>query len=152
MGLKHKAIEMATIYKQNSKVDAILLTGSVALGWEDEFSDIELHIIWKEAPTDANRIGPIRSVEGRILTYHPYEDEEWSESYVTHDGVKLEISSFLTSTIQSHIEDVVVKSEVSFDKQCLIASIQNGVGLYGQSVIDVLKKVWLNIQVNSQPR
>ncbi|UAL45870.1 DUF4037 domain-containing protein [Sutcliffiella horikoshii] len=140
MDLKQKAIEMATIYKTNSKVDAILLAGSVALGWEDEFSDIELHIIWKEAPTDDDRKVPIQSVEGRILTYHPYEDEEWSESYVTQDGVKLEISSFLTSSIQSHIEDVMVKSDVSFDKQCLIASIQNGVGLYGHSVIDVFKK------------
>ncbi|WP_404442731.1 DUF4037 domain-containing protein [Sutcliffiella horikoshii] len=140
MDLKQKAIEMAAVYKENTKVDAILLAGSVAMGWEDEFSDIEFHIIWKEAPTDEDRKGPIRSVEGNILTYHPYEDEEWSESYVTHDGVKLEISSFLTSTIQSHIEDVVVKSDVSFDKQCLIASIQKGVGLYGQSVINVFKK------------
>ena len=138
--MKQKAIELAAIYKENTKVDAILLAGSVAMGWEDEFSDIELHIIWKEAPTDEDRKGPIRSVEGSILTFHPYEDEEWSESYLTHEGVKLEISSFLTSTIQSHIEDVVVESDVSFDKQCLIASIQNGVGLYGHSVIDEFKK------------
>lgn len=144
MDLKQKAIEMATIYKTNSKVDAILLAGSVALGWEDEFSDIELHIIWKEAPTDDDRKVPIRSVEGRILTYHPYEDEEWAESYVTQDGVKLEISSFLTSSIRSHIEDVMVKSDVNFDKQCLIASIENGVGLYGHSVIDVFKKSVVN--------
>lgn len=140
MKLKHKAMEMAAIYKENPKIDAILLAGSVALSWEDEFSDIELHIIWKEAPTDKDRNGPIHSVQGRILTYHPYEDEEWSESYITPDGIKLEISSFLTSTIQSFIEDVVMKSDVCFDKQCLIASIQNGVGLHGQDTINLYKR------------
>lgn len=140
MNLKQKAIEIAAIYKANPKIDAILLAGSVAMGWEDEFSDIELHIYWKEAPTDDDRNGPIQSVQGNILAYHPYEDEEWSESYITHDGIKLEISNFLISTIQSFIKDVVMRYDVSFDKQCLIASIQDGVGLYGQSLINAFKR------------
>ncbi|TYS68297.1 DUF4037 domain-containing protein [Sutcliffiella horikoshii] len=140
MNLKQKAIEVAAIYKTNPKVDAILLAGSVALGWEDEFSDIELHILWKEAPTDADRKGPIRCVNGSILTYYPYEEEEWSESYVTSEGIKLEISNFLTSTIQSVVEDVVVKSKVNFDKQCLVASIQDGTGLHGKNLINTFKK------------
>lgn len=140
MNLKQKAIEMAAIYKTNPKIDAILLAGSVALGWEDEFSDIELHILWKEAPTDEDRKGPINSVKGSILNYYQYEDEEWSESYVTREGIKLEISNFLTSTIEFVIEDVVVKSNVSFDKQCVVASIQDGTVLLGKSLIDTFKR------------
>lgn len=142
--LKQKAIEMSDFYKANPKIEAILLAGSVALGWEDEFSDIELHILWKEPPTDEDRIGPIRSAQGSILTYHPYEDEEWSESYITNDEIKLEISSFLTSTIHSVIEDVMVRSDVSLDKQCIVASLQDGEALFGEILINTFKKSVVN--------
>lgn len=47
MNLKQTAKQLANKYKENPKVEAILLTGSVANGWEDEFSDIELHIFGK---------------------------------------------------------------------------------------------------------
>ena len=55
MGLKEKAIEMSEIYRQNSKVEAIILAGSVARKLEDEHSDIELHILWSMPPEDDDR-------------------------------------------------------------------------------------------------
>ncbi len=81
MGLKEKAIEMAEIYRGNPKVEAIILAGSVARKLEDEHSDIELHILWSEPPEDEDRRAPINRIDGTILSYHPYEEEEWSETY-----------------------------------------------------------------------
>lgn len=140
MTLKQKAIDMANIYRMNPKVEAILLAGSVALGWEDDFSDIELHIFWNEAPTERERMAPIQSVQGKILAFHPYEDNEWSESYVTKDGIKLEISNFLTVTINSFIQQVVVGFDTNTDKQCLLASIVDGEGIVGKKLIQEFKR------------
>ncbi|WP_243524416.1 DUF4037 domain-containing protein [Bacillus pseudomycoides] len=139
MNLMQKAIDMAEIYKQNPKVEAILLAGSVSRNWQDEKSDIELHILWSAPPEDEDRGGPIKNVGGTILSYHPYEEEEWSESYVTKDGIKLEISNFLSVTVECFISDVVDKCEIDYEKQCIVASIHDGVSLYGEDKIRGLK-------------
>ncbi len=139
MNLMQKAIEMTKIYKQNSKIEAILLAGSVSRNWQDEHSDIELHILWSAPPEDEDRQNPIQDVGGTILSYHPYEKEEWSESYLTKDGIKLEISNFLSVTVECFISDVVDKYETNYEKQCIVASIQDGVSLYGKEIIQKLK-------------
>lgn len=139
MNLMQKSIDMAAVYKQNPKIEAILLAGSVSRNRQDEHSDIELHLLWSSPPEDKDRKGPINHVNGTILSYHPYEDEEWSESYMTPDGIKLEMSNFLTSTVERLISDVVEKYETNYDKQCVVASISDGVSLYGQEKIKELK-------------
>ncbi|WP_088043317.1 DUF4037 domain-containing protein [Bacillus sp. EAC] len=139
MNLKNLASVISIIYKKNPKVEAVLLAGSVSRNWEDEFSDIELLIFWKEEPTDEDRKIPIQILNGRIIDFHDFEDEEWAETYITNN-VKLEISSFLTKTIERAIEEVTLNFETSFDLQCLIASVHFGVPLYGELMIATLKE------------
>ncbi|MDP4549581.1 DUF4037 domain-containing protein [Alkalihalobacillus macyae] len=139
MNLLQKSIEMSANYKENPKVDAVLLAGSVSKNLQDEHSDIELHILWSKSPTDEDRQKPIEKIDGTILSYHPYEDEEWSESYLDQNGVKFEISNFLSETVERFISDVVEKYETDFDKQCIIASINDGVSLFGEEKINDLK-------------
>ena len=124
---------------QNPKVEAVLLGGSVSRNWNDEYSDIELFIFWKESPTDVERNFSINSVNGKVIDFYPYEEEEWSETYVT-DGVKLEICNFLTSSIKNTIHDVIVKFDTNLDKQCLVSTICEGIPLYGDELLNKLKK------------
>ncbi|MCA1053741.1 DUF4037 domain-containing protein [Rossellomorea aquimaris] len=138
--LKQLSTEMAGLYSKNSKVESILLAGSVSRCWEDEHSDIELHIFWTEPPHDVDRIGPIKEVNGDILSFHPYEDEEWSEAYVTKNGVKLEISSFLTDTVDRVVGDVVDDFDPDYDKQCIASSIHYGEALVNGAKINDLKQ------------
>ncbi|WP_096189602.1 DUF4037 domain-containing protein [Evansella halocellulosilytica] len=119
-------------YIQNQKVDAVILTGSVSRNWEDEYSDIELFLLWKESPTDEERMKVIYQVNGRLIDFYPYEEEEWSESYVSQ-GIKLEMSHFLTKTIEKVVHDVTHHFHTDLDKQCLVAAIRNGVLLEERS-------------------
>jgi hypothetical protein len=146
--LKQKALEVSRLYKQNPKIESILLAGSVSRQWQDEHSDIELHILWSEPPTDQNRLHPIKEANGSILSYHPYEEEEWSESYLTNDGVKFEISSFLTGSVQRIIDEVMIHNETDYDKQCIAASFHYGESLYGEENINVLKKQLVHYPVD----
>ncbi|WP_219376219.1 DUF4037 domain-containing protein [Bacillus mycoides] len=139
MRLKEKAIEMSEIYRQNQKVEAIILAGSVARKLEDEHSDIELHILWSEPPEDEERLGPINNIGGTILSYHPYEDEEWSETYLTKEGIKLEISNFLTLTVEKIISEVIEQYDTNYEKQCIVSSVHDGVSLYGEVKVHALK-------------
>ncbi|MCW9130110.1 DUF4037 domain-containing protein [Bacillus paramycoides] len=139
MGLKEKAIEMSEIYRQNPKVEAIILAGSVARKLEDEHSDIELHILWSAPPEDEDRQGPINNIGGTILSYHPYEEEEWSETYLTKEGIKLEISNFLTVTVEKVISEVIEQYDINYEKQCIVSSVHDGVSLYGEEKVNELK-------------
>ncbi|WP_221567395.1 hypothetical protein [Alkalihalobacillus sp. TS-13] len=82
MTLFEQARKLAEVYKASPKLEVIFLGGSVSRGWEDQFSDVELFLIWNEPPDDQDRLNPINQVEGEILNFHPYEDQEWSESFL----------------------------------------------------------------------
>lgn len=139
MKLFKKSKDIAEIYKQNSKIEIIILAGSVSRNLQDENSDIELHILWSTPPDDEDRLKPINQVGGTILAYHPYEEEEWSESFLTEDGTKMEISNFLSSTVERFISDVVEKYDTDYDKQCIVSSIDDGVILIGEKEGNKLK-------------
>ncbi|MFJ6211011.1 nucleotidyltransferase domain-containing protein [Lysinibacillus sp. NPDC092081] len=64
MNLKSLASEISKIYMQNSKVEAVLLGGSISRNWHDEYSDIELFIFWKDSPTEEVRQASIKTVNG----------------------------------------------------------------------------------------
>ncbi|MBM7553963.1 DUF4037 domain-containing protein [Thalassobacillus pellis] len=139
MDLLQQSINMAALYKENQKIEAIILAGSVSKNLQDEHSDIELHILWSSPPTDAERQYPIEQIGGTILSYHPYEEEEWSEAYLNKVGIKFEISSFLVGTVERFIYEVVDKYETDYDKQCILASIHDGVCLFGKEKVTKLK-------------
>jgi hypothetical protein len=139
VNLKLLASDISKVYIQNPKVKAVLLGGSVSRNWDDEYSDIELFVLWKESPTDEDRKTSIKAVNGSIIDFHPYEEEEWSETYITQ-GIKLEISNFLTDTIQKIISDVTLAFDTDLDKQCLVASVHDGIPLSGEKVIEKFKE------------
>jgi hypothetical protein len=139
MQLLNKTKEMAAIYQQNPNIQSIILAGSVSRNLQDEHSDIELHILWSTPPENEDRMYPINLIGGEIFSYHPFEEEEWSETYLTNDSIKLEISNFLTSTVERFITDVVEQFETNYDKQCIVASVYDGVSLYGHEKVNDLK-------------
>lgn len=139
MDRKWLANDISEIYRKNQKVEAILLGGSVSQGWRDIYSDIELLVFWKEPPTEADRKTAINKADGNIIDFHPYEEEEWSENYITQ-GIKLEISNFLTDTIWNVINEVMLTFNTDLDKQCLLAKVHNGTPLYGEAAIHRLKE------------
>jgi hypothetical protein len=124
--LYDKAMEVCHLYKTNPKVDSAFIGGSVSRNWQDAYSDIEIFVLWKSAPTDADRTKPIETQNGRTLDFFPYEEEEWSETYISQ-GVKLEISNFLTSVIDNVLNDVVVGFDIDPVKQCIAASVLHGI-------------------------
>ncbi len=86
MDLKKLAHDIANVYMENSKVEAVLLGGSVARNWHDEFSDIELFVFWKIDPTDHDRKYVINRVNGEVIDFYDFEDDEWRFHTNEHYG------------------------------------------------------------------
>lgn len=104
MILIDEAKKVTEYYRSNTNVDIVYISGSVSRGWEDEYSDIEINVLWNKDPTEDERLYPIKERGGKVLDFYPFEGEEWSESYIV-SNVKYEISNFCTRTFQRIIDN-----------------------------------------------
>lgn len=147
-----KAAQIASRYAMHPKIATVALAGSVARGWADHHSDIELDVYWAEPPTDADRLAPITSAGGhidifwatppsdeeyrriftrtggRISQLWPFEPDEWSEHYYV-DGINIGISGFLVSTIENYLHDVLNDYATDDERQMRLAAIHHAVPL-----------------------
>lgn len=126
-------------YTQNTSVDAVMIAGSVSRGMADKYSDIEVHIFWSQSPSDEERIAAMKRADGILVDFYPYEEDEWSEVYKVQ-GVKIEVSQFLSNTIEQYIKEVVEDCNMNIDKQVLLASVQYGLPIYGHDKVNGWKK------------
>lgn len=152
------AEQVAAGYALTPKVAAVALAGSVARGWADRHSDIELDVYWAEPPTDADRIAPITRTGGHIDIFWgtppseqayqaifahtggkisqlwPYESDEWSEHYYIQN-ITIGISGFLTTTIDHYLHGVLACHDTSDERQMRLAAIQHAVPLHGTPLL-----------------
>nr|WP_241680330.1 DUF4037 domain-containing protein [Metabacillus mangrovi] len=137
--MAEQARKAADIYQRNPKVEAIWIGGSVSRGWDDEYSDIELFLAWRNGPETEDRLEPVKALQGEIISFHCYEDEEWSEAFVTSE-IKFELSHFLTSTVKKNINRTVGLYSPDLESQCLTSAVAEGVCLYGAEIFESLKQ------------
>src|SRR5262249_35731496 len=96
-------------YASNPAVAAVLLAGSVARGLAAAFSDIEVDVYWRRPPTDAERIAAVEGA-GWDRVYAEADEHEWADG-LRIDGVKLDISGFLTSTIDDYLDAALARAD-----------------------------------------
>jgi predicted nucleotidyltransferase len=152
------AERIAAGYVDQPKVAAVALAGSVARGWADRHSDIELDVYWAEPPTDADRLAPITRAgshidifwatppseaeykrifmhtNGSISQLWPFEQDEWSEHYYV-DGINMGISGFLTTTIEQYLDDVLNDYATDDERHMRMAAIQHAIPLHGAPLV-----------------
>jgi predicted nucleotidyltransferase len=128
------AKRIAPAYAINPKVRAVLLAGSVARGIADDYSDIEIDVFWAEPPTDEDRTAPIERSGGNLL-YRHVDENEWADSFFI-EGIKVDTSQFMVSTIDRWLEDALVRADTNPEYQVRITALQQGQALYGVDLIE----------------
>lgn len=129
--------EFAAGYRDRPGVRAVLLSGSVARGLADRYSDIELLVVWADPPGDAARQDAVAAGGGKLLTAYEYDDEnaEWSDD-VLHSGVEIQVSHRTAAAVDQWITEVTAGFDPDLTKQDLIALIRAGVPLTGAALIE----------------
>ena len=125
---------VAPAYAANPKVAAVLLAGSVARGLADEFSDIEIDIYWHAPPTDEDLSAPIERA-GWPIVYRHVDENEWADGFLI-EGVKVDTSQFLVSTIDRWLDEVMIRGDTEPEYQVRITAIQHGRPLYGAELLE----------------
>lgn len=148
---------MCRSYSESAKVVATALGGSVARGWADEFSDVEVFVFWQQHPSDDERVSAVersggsvdvrwsddlaedewraamRRTHGEVGQLWPYEDDEWSEHYYV-DGLNVGVSGFLVSTVDAWIADLH-RGVPNDDAEMIASTLRAGMPVTGGEVL-----------------
>jgi hypothetical protein len=113
----------AAAYLANPHVAAVLIAGSVARGLADDHSDSE-----------DERVAAVEGA-GWDRIYAVVDEDEWADGYLV-DGVKVDTSGFLTTTIDDHLDAALHRGEIDPEHQVRITALLDGRALYGVPTID----------------
>jgi predicted nucleotidyltransferase len=142
------ARRIAAVYRTNPNVQAVMLSGSVARGYADHYSDLEIGVFWATPPTDADRTNLIRQIGGDLWSLTSYTtDPEWvvGEHYglstVAINGrtqaglVMVDTKHATLACLGRCFRDVLEQFDTALPKQILIAAVQDGIPLYGDAFL-----------------
>jgi hypothetical protein len=123
----------ALAYEADPDVVAVLVAGSVARGLADDASDVELDVYWSRPPSAQQRRAAVEGA-GWQRVYAEEDEHEWADGLMV-DGVKIDVSGFVTSTIDDYL-DRARRGDTEAELQVRITALLDGVALHGEPVID----------------
>jgi hypothetical protein len=123
----------ARAYQADPAVAAVLVAGSVARGLADDTSDIELDVYWSRPPTVQQRQAAVEGA-GWHRVYAEEDENEWADGLMA-GGVKIDVSGFVTTTIDDYL-DRVAGGDPEAELQVRITALLDGVVVHGEQVID----------------
>jgi len=140
--------QIAAVYRTNPNVQAVMLSGSVARGYADHYSDLEIGVFWAIPPTDMERTTLITQIGGDLWSLTSYTtNPEWvaSEHYGlssveinghTQTGLVMVDTKHATLPfLERCFRDVLEQFDTSLPKQIFIGAIQDGLALYGEALL-----------------
>jgi hypothetical protein len=140
------ARRIAPCYAANPKAAAVVVGGSSARGHADRHSDVEIGVFWHEPPADEERRLAVERVGGDLIRLYPYDPDEqvWCDDYTMgraapdapSSGVLIELVHYTTTFMESVLDDVLERYDVSDLKQNLIAGVYTGIPLHGGALIE----------------
>jgi predicted nucleotidyltransferase len=130
------AQQLAPYYRTNPKVATMAIEGSVARGYADRSSDLDLAVFWTEPPTKKERRDIIVRVGGRLQHLSPayHQREQWSEKYEV-GGVTIDMRHTTVETLECLLVDVLERADPSLPKQQRLAALLSALPLSNPSVL-----------------
>jgi predicted nucleotidyltransferase len=117
-------------------IKAIVIAGSVARDYADEYSDIEIPIFWEQLPDDATRHAIVAALNADFLYAY---DGPAREDQLLINGVQVDLWHIPTTREEEVLK--AVQHDHIFDLGSLNAldTIRTCVPLYGEDIIQVWK-------------
>jgi hypothetical protein len=130
------ARKLAPYYCANPKVAAVTVEGSVAQGFADRFSDIDLAVFWTEPPTREERKEVSEQAGGSHWRPLPsnYIGNSWLDHFVV-GVVSIDVRHLIAGMIEGNLSDVLERADPSLPKQQFIAALLSALPLANQPLV-----------------
>ena len=131
------ARKVSTVYTANAKVRAIIVAGSVACGYADAYSDVEIGVFWDDFPALAEFHAAMEQSGGDLWELDPYDagDDVWYEEYGVA-GLKIDLRHMTAARMDELLTAVIDTGDLSQRRQEIIVAVQHGVVLHGAALIE----------------
>ena len=133
---------IAPAYAALEGVEAIALVGGAARGLADSWSDLDLRLWWRQAPSLETRAGLVESLGGVALVIDDgalrrpdlalqSRGETWLLPDPSGRGLRVDVSHKLAIAMDRLLADVVERQQPERLKLALLGSIQRALPLHG---------------------
>ncbi len=150
--------DVCRAYAADPAVAATAVVGSVARGWADAHSDVDVLVAWSVPPSDVKRRKAVERAggridvdwsrstaaeewtesmahnQGRVGQLWPLTDGEYSEHYFA-EGIHVGVSGFLAGTIDSVAQELVGDCRPRDDAEILAAAVVNAMDVTGGALL-----------------
>jgi hypothetical protein len=132
---------LASFYPSTENLEAIAISGSTARGGADDWSDIELALFWKQAPSDGMRLDPIHKAGGNI-SRKIFSDSDYFyavENFKIGD-LCFDVVHNLSPRFFSLVDQVVNQHDTNPKKQEVVAMASCFIGLRGEALVKMFQE------------
>jgi predicted nucleotidyltransferase len=129
---------IAPVYTTDPRVRTVIVAGSVARGFADAFSDVEIGLFWEELPTPGELRAAMERARGTDWELDPYDPHEdvWYEEYVA-GGLKIDLRHMAVARMEEALAAVVDEGDLSrSERQQILFAVQHSVPLHGALSIE----------------
>lgn len=133
---RDRARRIAPHYAQHPKVVAVMIGGSVARGYADRYSDLELGVFWHEFPTPDEFRCLTERIGGERWELDPYNESEpvWYEEYEA-DNLKIDLRHMTLAKMDEVLSNVLERFNSDGELQAILSAIQCGIPLHGEPTL-----------------
>jgi predicted nucleotidyltransferase len=117
-------------------IRAMAIGGSVARGYADEYSDLEILIFWEILPSEDTRKLIIKELGAEF--FRPYNHES-GEDNLTIKGFRIDLWHISLQAEEEIIKTVMNDFKIDFGSSNAIDTIRACIPLYGEDIINIWK-------------
>lgn len=130
------ARRLAPVYAAGDGCAAVIVGGSVARGWSDGHSDLELGMFWRAIPAeDERRRLAVRAGARDVRVFRPGLDTGMANEDCTVDGLKIDLVHAAIDTIDTILDDVVNRYDPTLWKHEVVSTLLSAIPLVGAELL-----------------
>ncbi|WP_017415889.1 nucleotidyltransferase domain-containing protein [Clostridium tunisiense] len=117
-------------------IRAIIVGGSVARGYADEYSDIEIPIFWEELPNEKLRKLIVKELNAEF--FYPYNHEAREDNIIVNE-LRIDLWHITLEQEEQVIKSVIEDFEIDFGSSNAIDTIRTCIPIFGEEIISSWK-------------
>lgn len=134
--LAKKICERIRSVEGTKGIRALIVGGSVARGYADEYSDIEIPIFWEELPNENLRKLIVKELNAEF--FYPYNHEAREDNIIVNE-LRIDLWHITLEQEEQVIKSVIEDFEIDFGSSNAIDTIRTCIPIFGEEIISSWK-------------
>ncbi|PVZ72102.1 hypothetical protein [Pelagibaculum spongiae] len=123
------AKKLCSLLPKSLPVTAMFIGGSVAKGWADDYSDLELCLVWQQLPNASLRASILDAWQAKKQRLASSTESEIFEDGCFVDGLQVDLWHCSYQSIDSLIDSAMLDCKLTISQQQTLATLEHAIVL-----------------------